>query len=424
MKNSQSIKTQLIVFALTACSLLVVSYSILVNFFFAKGLELSVRHRLELEATSYARSFQADPRSDLPEAANFRTYLGYGDLPADIRERFAPEDMPTGGFLVAKPQDMQTGRHSFLYPWKRPDGQMLYFVYGFDNGDELSDIRGTFHSAMLLILAIGVFSVLCIVLIASQMMRRMARQIVRLTDWAFRLDKDNADAGPEDFQYLELNRLAALYQQNMQKFLAGIQREQRFLRNASHELRTPIAVVQTNMDWLRRLGADSDPRFKKPLASIAKASKNMKELVATLLWASRKETEAIARQEVRADGELQAIIDDNRYLLAGKDIEVRTDLSPLTVTIPEAMGRIIWSNIVRNAFQHTLEGTIGIRLASGTLTVTNDLLGPAAADQESYGLGLMLVRDLTDSLGWQMEIGEGERTYAVTLHMTAGEAGD
>ena len=42
----------------------------------------------------------------------------------------------------------------------------------------------------------------------------------------------------------------------------ALNREHHFLRNASHELRTPIAVIRTNMDLLERLQTNSGDREK------------------------------------------------------------------------------------------------------------------------------------------------------------------
>ncbi len=416
--RSQSIKKLAIMFVLLAFSLLVVSYAILVNFFFGKGLELSVQHRLELEAATYAKAYADNPGAGLPEAANFRTYAGYASLPRYIKARRTPEELPEDVFAIVRPGDADDGEHAFIYPWRRADGEILYFTYSLGPEDKSEDIHAALRTSLSSILIVGGASFAGVLCIAWLLMRRVAGLITRLTDWAFQLNAATIDAPVEDFQYVELNRLAGVFRANMRRFLESARRERKFLRNASHELRTPIAVLQTNLDWLSRLGAGKEERFKKPLGGMRNAVNNMKALVRTLLLVNKKDAEALAAEEIAADALLREIIEENAYLLEKKNVLVRQTLASRIIAAPRPLARIIWSNIVRNAFQHADEGTIDIVLSDEALTVANALAGDdAGPSPDSYGLGLMLIQDLTANLGWTLTTEESPRSYRAILRM-------
>ncbi len=408
-----------IFFTLIACSLLVISYSILVNFYFEKGLMLSVQHRLELEAAAYAEAYAKDKEAKYPEAANFTTIEKYADLPAEIRQEIAPSEFGAGDFYLVIPDKEKMSRLSFVLSFQRSDGKILYFVYSLGHADKFEPISSVEHGILYYTIAAGILSFLAIILVAVYMIRRIGKLVMRLTDWAFHLDKDNVDDPVGDFEYTELNRLAELFQKNMRRLLQGVQREQRFLRNASHELRTPVAVMQTNMDWLCRLGAGQDERYKRPLDGMRKAVNNMKELMSTFLWVGRKDAGELPRQIISVNTVLSAIIEDNSYLLANKDVQLETAMEPGRIIASESLVRIVWSNIIRNAFQHTYEGEVRVDFSKGVLSVRNDLV-PNISDggSDSFGLGLMLIQDLTDCLGWKFDVEETESSYSVVLDMS------
>ena len=115
---------------------------------------------------------------------------------------------------------------------------------------------------------------------------------------------------------------------------------------------------------------------------------------------------------------LRRSIKENDYPLENKDVRVQEDLPPCAINAPEALCRIVWSNITRNAFQHTYEGGVEIKLSGPHLTVINDI-APDVSDNssESHGLGLMLIQGLTDSQGWDLDIRERPGNYTVTLFM-------
>lgn len=61
----------------------------------------------------------------------------------------------------------------------------------------------------------------------------------------------------------------------------------RFVSDASHELRTPISVIQGYANMLDRWGKDDEEVLEESIAAIKSESENMKNLVEQLLFLAR-----------------------------------------------------------------------------------------------------------------------------------------
>ena len=61
----------------------------------------------------------------------------------------------------------------------------------------------------------------------------------------------------------------------------------RFVNDASHELRTPIAVIQGYVNMLDRWGKDDPDVLAESIASLKAESEHMQELVEQLLFLAR-----------------------------------------------------------------------------------------------------------------------------------------
>ena len=102
----------------------------------------------------------------------------------------------------------------------------------------------------------------------------------------------------------------------------------RFVDDASHELRTPIAVIQGYANMLDRWGKDDPAVLKESIQAIKSESENMKELIDQLLFLARGDNgrqklsmEKIDLSEVmREVWEESTMIDpDHKYLLEESD---------------------------------------------------------------------------------------------------------
>jgi len=186
----------------------------------------------------------------------------------------------------------------------------------------------------------------------------------------------------------------------------SLEREQQFLGYASHELRTPIAVTRTNSELLKKLifkGNNTEKQLEV-LERIQRASITMSDLTETFLWLNRQEGKNLPDSEVQLGGLTQQLTQDLAFLIQGKSIELDIETDNASIRLPETLCRIIITNLIRNAFQHTADGKVIIKQSGVCLLIVNqNLTEVSSGDELSFGLGLQLTEKLIEQYNWKYE---------------------
>ena len=220
---------------------------------------------------------------------------------------------------------------------------------------------------------------------------------------------------------------------------------QEFVANVSHELKTPLAVIQACAETLQD-GAVEDAEARGPfLQQIADQSARLHALILDLLSLARLDAgdETFESQELRI-GELVAeCLDRHRPRAEAKGMALEAIPPPDDLTVwadPEAVGQIL-DNLVDNAIKYTRAGgTVRVRWAAAGDTVNIDVEdnGPGIPEVDlprifarfyrvdrarsrelgGTGLGLAIVKRLSQAMGGSVrvtsEIGRGT-TFTVSL---------
>ena len=85
----------------------------------------------------------------------------------------------------------------------------------------------------------------------------------------------------------ELTELAKTFNSMLDRLQAGIAQQQRFVSDASHELRTPATVIRGYSDLLARWGSRDPEILKEGIEAIQSESENMQQLIEQLLFLAR-----------------------------------------------------------------------------------------------------------------------------------------
>lgn len=106
---------------------------------------------------------------------------------------------------------------------------------------------------------------------------------------ANRLDEEiSVDSSQE-----ELKGLAAAINQMLNRINNSYQSQVQFVSDASHELRTPISVIQGYVNLLDRWGKNDEKTLQESIDAIKSETESMKELVEQLLFLARGDNETI-----------------------------------------------------------------------------------------------------------------------------------
>lgn len=85
----------------------------------------------------------------------------------------------------------------------------------------------------------------------------------------------------------ELTELAVTFNHMLDRLQEGITQQQRFVSDASHELRTPVTVILGYSDLLARWGQSDAGVLREGIASIRSEAENMQQLIEKLLFLAR-----------------------------------------------------------------------------------------------------------------------------------------
>lgn len=221
----------------------------------------------------------------------------------------------------------------------------------------------------------------------------------------------------------EVSSLVKALDQFTHRLELFIDRERLFTRDASHELRTPIAVLRSAMELLeRRYQVEED----KTIRRIYRTLYDMEALIETLLLLAREQEDTLPSSHVVVNQLLSDEVDTLRLLFQDKTIAVQTDEeAQLALKAPERVLQILIGNLLRNAFNYTPQGTISIRIWDQGFSVKDSGVGMdkeqvkqvfqpfyrAEKQGNGYGLGMTIVKRLCNRYNWHLriasELGEG-----------------
>ena len=235
-------------------------------------------------------------------------------------------------------------------------------------------------------------------------LRKVASPVEQLKNWAKSLDKDNLNEPTPDFHFSELNTLASIIRDSLSSVQSSLEREQKFLGYASHELRTPIAVTRTNSELLEKLiqKGKSPEKQLEVVDRIKRAGFTMTDLTETLLWLTRQQDKDLPLDNINLGDMLQQINHDLTYLLNGKPVTVSLESDESQYQLPAGLTRIVLTNLIRNAYQHTGNGTVDIVQKGSRVVIVNCNTDGSIEDNElGFGLGLELTERLLAQYDWQ-----------------------
>jgi signal transduction histidine kinase len=225
----------------------------------------------------------------------------------------------------------------------------------------------------------------------------------------------------DHFHDREIGELAGVFDRQLIRMRAFMERERAFSADMSHELRTALAVILSATEVLRSDDTLSE-RQKARIVRIERAARDMAELGTALLLMAR-EDHSLAGGGCQVAGVVAEAVEKHRHLLGSKPVSVEAHTDPsLVVQADCGLVDILVSNLVRNAFSYTASGTVSILQDAHALTVADTGRGipGTAVDQvflrhfrdiasEGAGIGLSLVKRICDRYGWRVRLESGER---------------
>lgn len=358
---------------------------------------------LDHEMSELISEYPTEGQGAIPHSANLTGYVVAADqvdtLPAAMR------DLPPHVRGVT----LEFNDHSYRVGTSMIGNKRAYLAYNItviENQEALFKI--VMIAAALIVLALAIPLGIWIARVSLKPINALAEHVGNL--------HPDVHTTPlaDRFDGYEVGMIAGAFDRFMQRLDQFVERERSFTADASHELRTPLAVIQGAVEVLQQ---DPARAASAPLTRIDRASRQMAELIEALLFLARDEPTEVdgATPQCRADQVVNEVVDAYRPLIGGKQVNIAA-LESCEVDAPRVALVIVFGNLLRNALRHG-GPDIQIVLAQGRLSVADNGAGMNTdqlrrAFDRGYrdgpdaglGLGLYLVKRVTDRYGWRVRL--------------------
>jgi two-component system sensor histidine kinase MprB len=221
----------------------------------------------------------------------------------------------------------------------------------------------------------------------------------------------------------EVGRMAERFDAMLDRVQASQVAQRRLVADASHELRTPVTSLRTNMEVLL-VGAELEEGERRALLrDMVGQSEELSGLVGDLIELARGDEGDPPVEDLAFDGLVAEAVERARRHAPG--VRFRTDLQPCTIHgVPDRLGRAV-NNVLDNAARYSPSGGIvEVGLHDATLSVRDHgpgvapdelpllfdrfFRGASARERHGSGLGLAIVRQVVESHGGAVEAANAE----------------
>ena len=173
-----------------------------------------------------------------------------------------------------------------------------------------------------------------------------------------------ADSRIEENQVKELNQLSTSYNKMLERLSDAFEIQRQFTANAAHELRTPLSLMQVQLDLYnstRHPGNDTDTL--QTIKMVTEQNDRLNKMVKTLLDMSELQT--VGRDdEIILDALVDEVLEDLEPLAEGKNIRLIGKCNDVTMVGSDILIYRLVYNLVENAIKYNHSG--------GQVTVTAD----------------------------------------------------
>lgn len=208
------------------------------------------------------------------------------------------------------------------------------------------------------LLFMNIIFLIIVLLVGVRASRKTLRPIQTMTNTVENITIKELDTrldirGSQD----ELKDLARTFNRMLDRIQQSYEQQNQFVSDASHELRTPISVIQGYANMLDRWGKDDKSVLEESISAIKSESENMKSLIEKLLFLARsdKNTQKIEKEEFYINELIDEIIKETRLIDNTHEIKSENnDVSKINADrklLKEAL-RVF----IDNSIKYTLEG--------------------------------------------------------------------
>lgn len=236
-----------------------------------------------------------------------------------------------------------------------------------------------------------------------------------------------SDSRIEESSVAELNRLSVSYNRMLARLSEAFKTQRQFTANAAHEFRTPLAVMQLQLDLYNSTKhPTNDACAQQTIRMMTEQNERLSKMVKTLLDMSELQT--VARDdEIALDALVEEVLADLEPLAQEKTIHLTAQCDAVTMTGSDILLYRLVYNLVENAIKYNTPGgtvTVGVAMQDKHIRLTVADTGTGIPEDlkervfepffrldksrsralGGVGLGLALVREIVNVHGGSISV--------------------
>ena len=303
-----------------------------------------------------------------------------------------------------------------------------YHIVMFDLIVEQDDIEDIVTESLLktfVILLIATAALAYLVFYFQLKPFRNTLQVIR----EFRLDSDTPVYQKTTVR--EFDQLNTFLTEMTEKLNRDFLALKEFSENASHEMQTPLAIIQGKIDLLLQNGGLSGQQMEW-INSIQSTVKRLSHLNNSLSILAKIDNQEFSDERViEVRDHIEPLLEELTELISLKGLEISKELqSDLKIKIDPILFQVLVSNLLTNAIRHNSDnGKIKVALHDVCLSVSNTgrelEVEPQVLFQRfkkseqrtsGMGLGLAIVKKICDQYGFRLVYDYDERTHKISIY--------
>ena len=168
----------------------------------------------------------------------------------------------------------------------------------------------------------------------------------------------------EENEVKELNQLSTSYNKMLERLSSAFEVQRQFTANAAHELRTPLAVMQAELDLYNSIDhPTNDESAKETIKMVTEQNERLSKMVKTLLDMSELQT--VSRDDkILLDALVEEVLADLEPLAKEKNIKLIDESKEVTMQGSDILIYRLVYNLVENAIKYNKQnGTVTVKVS-------------------------------------------------------------
>ncbi len=377
---------------------LVVYYSneILEDDLLARQTEFELYNILEL--------LTADPNAPLPRSASLSIYL-------QSRQDSMPLPDYLAGLADGVTHDIKVGDKAYHVMVAPVADDRVYIQ------TDVTEIERSEKLLEYILIVAWIVLLVVMFFIARTLSKKLSAPIQQLSQELSRINPDERGIQlSHRFADDEVGRIAQAFDSYTQKMDSYVEKQMAFAAMASHELRSPLTIVQTSADLIS--SRHDDPDILPHLEKITRASANMANMIHALLAVTRDQPTRNTGEQVGLRALVDEITDNMQPEINAKEISIYNELGPdISIKADKTLTTVVLTNLIKNGVKHGQQSSIRIDMQGPKLCITDSGIGIDSdalqhifdfgfrgQNSQGYGVGLYISKLICDYQGWSLEL--------------------